>query len=136
MHNQFHPFFIWDNDNNKILTSDRTTCTETIKKHAQCQSSLSSLSSSSSSPLCHVPGLFYMSSPYFDHKISKYFAWSRFQIVLQLLTNNVRRVFLHFVNMGNIPKDKILDKSLSVFQPPKILQFTSYLAASLTNTYC
>ena len=101
MRNQFRPFFIWDDDKNKTSMSDRKTCTETIKMHPHCQSSSSSSSSSSlSSSLCHVPGLFYMSNTYFDHKISKYLAWFRIQIILHLLTNSFRNCLPAFCEHG------------------------------------
>jgi hypothetical protein len=103
MRNHFHIYFIWDDDNNKTPMSDRKTCTETIKIHPHCQSSLSSLSSSSSSsssPLCHVRGLFYMPSPYFDHKTSKYLVWSRIQIILQLIPKKFQTCLAAFCEHG------------------------------------
>ena len=75
--------------------SDRKTCTETIKVHPHCQSSLSS-----SSSLCHVPGLFYMSNQYFNHKIPKHLAWPRIQIIPQLLTNNIGTCLPAFCEHG------------------------------------
>jgi len=42
----------------------------------------------------------YMSNTYFDHKISKYLAWFRIQIILHLLTNSFRNCLPAFCEHG------------------------------------
>jgi len=59
----------------------------------------------------------FMSSPYFGHKISKYLAWSRIQIIQQLLTNNLWTCLLAFWEQRKYIKRQNIEKSLSVLQP-------------------
>jgi hypothetical protein len=109
--------------------SDRKTCSKKIKMHPHCQSSLSSSSSSSpSSSLFHAPGPFYNSSPSFDHNISKYHAWSRIQIISQLLTNNFRTYLPAFCEHGKyIQRQNIGQLSVGISTQTKHFSLFSIL---------
>jgi hypothetical protein len=93
-------------------------CTHTVSHHHH--------------PCVMYQGWFISLNPYFDHKISNYLAWSRIQIILQLLTNNFRTCLPAFCEYAKYNQNKISDNSLSVFQPK---QNTSVYFISCCQSY-